>query len=84
MLNIIFTTKYIDLESLIVHVYTNNFLISETLVDLGDAINVMTIETMENLGLPNLWQTPIVIKLADQSIVKLEGVLEDVAVSVDS
>ena len=54
------------------------------LVDLGVAINVITTETMDGLGLCNLKHTPTVLELADQSTVKPVGKLEDVTISVDS
>jgi hypothetical protein len=54
MLGNIFTTKYTDPKSPIVDVYINNIHISNTLIDLGVSINVMTRETMEKLKLTNL------------------------------
>jgi len=44
----------------------------------------MTKENMENIGLSNLWQTPIVLQLADWSTIKLEGTLEDVVIFMNS
>eukprot|EP00253_Pinus_taeda_P003708 PITA_03708 len=41
-------------------------------------------QTMEQLKLPNLLFTPTLLQLADQSIIKLDGVLEDISVSLDS
>jgi hypothetical protein len=38
---------------------------------------------MEKLKWTNLQQTPIVLQMADQSIIKLEGILEDVVISID-
>lgn len=54
------------------------------LVDLGDAINIITTETMHVLGLRNLKHTPTVLELADRCTVKPVGKLEDVTISVDS
>jgi hypothetical protein len=49
MLGNILTTKYSDPRIPIVDVYINNICISNTLIDLGAAINIMTKETMEKL-----------------------------------
>ena len=58
--------------------------IPNVLVDLGAAINVMTIETVRKLGLTNLRPTPTVLELADRSTIKPEGILDDLIISVDS
>jgi hypothetical protein len=63
---------------LIIHSLVN------TLIDLGVAINVMTHETMETLGLTGLRETPTVLQLVDRSTIKPEGILEDVVISIDS
>ena len=39
---------------------------------------------MEQLKLPNLLFTPTLLQLADRSIIKPDGVLEDISVSLDS
>jgi hypothetical protein len=49
MLGKVFVAKYMDPGSLVVKVNINNTSISNTLVDLGAAINIMTKETMEKL-----------------------------------
>jgi hypothetical protein len=54
MLGRIFTAKYSDPGSPIVDVQINDVLIPNTLINLGDAINIMTRETMENIGLGGL------------------------------
>jgi hypothetical protein len=76
--------KYFDLGGPIVNVKINNTLISNTLIDLGDVINVMMCETMQALGLTGLRETPTVLQLANNSTTKPEGILEDVVISVDS
>ena len=58
--------------------------IPNVLVDLGAVINVMTIETIRKLGLTNLRPTPTILELADRSTIKLEGILDDLVISVDS
>jgi hypothetical protein len=76
--------KYFDLGGLIVNVKINNTLISNTLIDLGDVINVMMCDTMKAFGLTGLRETPTVLQLANNSTTKPEGILEDVVISVDS
>jgi len=84
MMGGVLAAKYSDPSSPIVNVQIKNTLISNTLIDLGDTINVMTHETMEDLGLTGLWETPIVLQLPNRSTIKLEGILEDVVISLDS
>jgi hypothetical protein len=79
-----FMEKYVDPGSPIVNIHINNISITNTLIDLGDAINVMTKGTMEKLNLLNLRPTPTILQLADRSTIKPEGVLEDIIVSLDS
>ena len=58
--------------------------IPNVLVDLGAAINVMTIETVRKLGLTNLRPSPTILELADRSTIKPKGILDDLVISVDS
>ena len=44
----------------------------------------MSKQVMDTLRLPNLQYTPILLQLANTSVIKLDGVLEDVCVSLDS
>eukprot|EP00253_Pinus_taeda_P005658 PITA_05658 len=76
--------KYIDPSIPMVTISINNFLVPNTLIDLGAAINVMTIETMKTLHLNNIRSTSTILELADRSKVVLEGILEDIIVSLDS
>jgi hypothetical protein len=84
MMGGVLATKYFDPGSPVVNVKINNTLISNSLIDLGVAINIMTHETMKALGLTGLGGTPTVVQLADRSTIKLEGILEYVVISVDS
>ena len=55
------------------------------MIDIGVAINVMTKETMLKLNLQGtLRKTTIVLQLVDRSTVNLEGIFEDVMVTIDS
>ena len=76
--------KYLDPTSLVVKTHINGVEIPNTLIDLGAAINIMSKQTMEQLKLSNLIYTPTLLQLADRFVIKLDGVLEDISVSVDS
>jgi hypothetical protein len=80
----VISEKYVDPGILIVTIFVNKFSIPNTLIDLGATINVMTMETMQNLHIGNLRPTPMVLELADRSKIKPEGVIEDIIVSLDS
>ena len=69
----------------IVTVSINNISVGNTLVDLGAAINIMTINTVEWLHLSHLLRpTPTVLKLADRTTVKPVGILYDILVTLSS
>ena len=76
--------KYDDHGNPTVIVHIGNTQIPNVLVDLGVAINVMTIETVQKLGLTNLKPTPTILELTDRSTIKPEGILDDLVVSIDS
>eukprot|EP00253_Pinus_taeda_P028513 PITA_28513 len=76
--------KYVDPGSPIVKTHINGIEIPNTLIDLGASINIMSRQTMEQLKLPNLLFTPTLLQLADRSIIKPDGVLEDISISLDS
>eukprot|EP00253_Pinus_taeda_P011392 PITA_11392 len=84
MTNTISMEKYVDPGIPKVTTIINNIQILNTLIDLGAAINVMTLETMRTLQLINLQHTTIVLELADRSKVIPERILEDIIVSLDS
>eukprot|EP00253_Pinus_taeda_P016362 PITA_16362 len=84
MTNTISMEKYVDPSIPRVTTIINNIHIPNTLIDLGAAINVMTLDTMKTLQLTNLQRTTIVLELADRSKVIPEGILEDIIVSLDS
>lgn len=76
--------KYIEPRNLVVSIQIGHVLVSNVLIDLGVAINVMTRKTMDQLGLVHIHPTPTVLELTDRSKIKSEGVLDDVVVSLDS
>lgn len=77
--------KYGDPSHPTVTVQIWKIIIPRVLVDLGAAINIMTLETSQLLQLKNgIRDTPIILELADHSTIKLEGVIEDLSISVES
>ena len=84
MLSKICMKKYDDPNSPIVKIHINNIAIANTLIDLGEAINVMTKDAMNKLQLSNPLNTPTILQLVDRSTIKIEGMLEDIIVSLDS
>lgn len=76
--------KYDDPDNPMLTVQINHIDLPNSLVDLGETINVMTTGILSSLGLPNLRPTPIVLELADRSTVKPLGVLEDIIIVMES
>lgn len=62
----------------------SDILVYNVLIDLRADINVMTRQTMEQIELDHIRPTPTVLELEDISKIKLDGVLNDVVVSMDS
>ena len=76
--------KYEDPGNPIVTVQINGCSFPNALADLGVAINILTTTTCQKLGITSLDPTMTLLELANQSVVKPEGTLQDVMVSVDS
>jgi len=77
--------KYGDPSHPTVTVQVGKTLVSKVLVDLGAAINIMTLETTQLLQLKNfIRETPTILELADCSTIKPEGVIEDLIIYVES
>eukprot|EP00253_Pinus_taeda_P028310 PITA_28310 len=77
--------KYGDPGHPTVTVQVGKTFVSKVLVDLGAAINIMTLETTQLLQLKHLIrETPTILELADRSTIKPEGVIEDLVTSVES
>eukprot|EP00253_Pinus_taeda_P020816 PITA_20816 len=76
--------KYEDLGNPIVIVQISGQTLSNALVDIGAAINILTTTTCQKLGITSVEPTSTLVELSDQSVVRLEGTLHDDMVSVDS
>ena len=72
-------TKYNDPGNPTVTIHIDNQPIVNNFIDLGETIKVFI-----SLGLHGLRPTPTVLKLEDRSCFKLEGMIEDVVISVAS
>lgn len=76
--------KYGDPGHPTVTVQVGKTFVSRVLVDMGAAINIMTLETSQLLQLRNLIrETPTILELADRSTIKPEGVIEDLIIFVE-
>lgn len=75
--------KYDDPRSPLITITINEVAIPNALVDLGAAINVMTVDVMEKLSLTNLSPTTTVLQMENQSIAIPKGVIKNVLVKVD-
>ena len=84
MLGKLITPKYSDLGSPVVDVSINGQSIKNALIDLGAAINVMTKDTMKKLKIEGLRATPTILQLADSSTITLDGMMENIVVTLDS
>eukprot|EP00253_Pinus_taeda_P016598 PITA_16598 len=77
--------KYGDPGHPIVIVQVGKTFVSKVLVNLGAAINIMTLETTQLLQLKHLIrETQTILELADYSTIKPEGVIEDLVIFVES
>ena len=74
MMGCVSVEKYTDPGNPVVTIQIGNVLVSNVLIDLGVAINVMTKQTMDQLRLSHLRPTPTVLELTDRSKIKPEGV----------
>lgn len=73
--------KYLDPSGFIVKIYMNGIEIPNTLIDLEASINIMSKKTMDKLKLLNLQYTLTLLQLVGRSVIKPNGILEDVSVS---
>ncbi|XP_059077911.1 uncharacterized protein LOC131876508 [Cryptomeria japonica] len=84
MLGKVSIPKYSDPGNPLVVVVVNGVQVHNALIDLREAINVMTKDVMQKINITNLRTKTIVLQLADNSIVTLDGIVEDLVVTLDS
>ncbi|XP_024017304.1 uncharacterized protein LOC112090375 [Morus notabilis] len=56
---------------------------SQALLDLGSSMNLMPYSVYSQLGLEEIKPTSVVLQLADRSIKRLRGIVEDVLLQID-
>jgi hypothetical protein len=66
----------------IVDVIIDGSLINGVQVDSGSSVNLMNVDTMEELGLTSMTTTPIILRMADQSRVKPLGMLSQLLTTI--
>ena len=85
MLGTVIFPKYLDPSISAVYVHIDGVIVPNNRIDLRATINVMTRETMLKLNLQGtLRKTTMIPQLADQSRVTIEGIVDDVMVSIYS
>lgn len=84
MLGKVTIPKYNDPESLVVGFFINGIQIKNDLIYLGEKINVMTKDIPQQLNVTSMRPTPTILKLVDSSIVKPNGLVENLVVTLDS
>ena len=75
--------KYKDPGCPTVSCNIGNFRIQQALLDLGASVNLLPYSVYEQLGLGELKPTKVTLQLADRSIKKPRGIVEDVLVQID-
>ncbi|XP_062152081.1 uncharacterized protein LOC133860508 [Alnus glutinosa] len=60
-----------------------DYTIDKALIDLGASVNLLSYSVYEQLGLGELKLTTVVLQLADRSVKKPRGIIEDVLIRVD-
>eukprot|EP00253_Pinus_taeda_P028345 PITA_28345 len=76
--------KYEDPGNPIVTVQIYGHSFPNTLVDLGAVINILITKTYQALGIIALEPAITLLEIVDRLVVRLEGTLQDIIVSVDS
>ncbi|XP_055826297.1 uncharacterized protein LOC129894648 [Solanum dulcamara] len=76
--------KQKDLGSFTVQVTIGKYSNARGLCDMGASINLMPRSILKKLGLEELKATTILLQLADRSIARPDGIIEDVLVQVGS
>jgi hypothetical protein len=78
------SSKYSDRGNPVVTIEINGVSFPNTLIDLGEAINVMSVHTMKTLQINNLRPTQSLLELVDKSFITPAGSLDDITVTLAS
>ena len=75
--------KFENTGNPILTISINNVSIGNSLIDLGAAINVMSISTLQALQLNNMSRpTPTILELLDKITIKHVGALDEIIITV--
>ena len=66
-----------------VEVFIDGSLIEGVQIDSGLSVNLMNVDTMEEIGLTTMTTTPIILRMADQSHIKPLGILKQVLTTIE-
>ena len=83
MLEKLVVPKYSDPGSPVVIVTIHGIQVQNALVDLGASINVMKKEVLSQFLIVVLRETPTILKLVDNSTIKLDGMIENIIVTLN-
>ncbi|GKD96007.1 reverse transcriptase domain-containing protein [Tanacetum coccineum] len=72
-----------DLGSFTLPCFINNMCFNKALADLGASVSVMPYSTYTTLGLGNLIPTKLIVELADRTVKRPKGIVENVLVGID-
>ncbi|XP_061371040.1 uncharacterized protein LOC133313659 [Gastrolobium bilobum] len=78
-----FPPKLSDLGSFNIQIVIGNTDVSRALCDLGVSINLMSLSVCKSLGITKLKPTMVSLQLADRSLRRPSGIIEDMLVKVD-
>ncbi|XP_061343724.1 uncharacterized protein LOC133289737 [Gastrolobium bilobum] len=78
-----FPPKLRDAESFNIPIAIGNINVGKALCDLGASINLMPLSVYKSLGISELKPTMVSLQLADKSLRKSNGIIEDFLVKVD-
>jgi hypothetical protein len=77
-------SKYSDPGNPVVTIEISGVSFPNTLIDLGETINVMSVHTMKALQLNHLRPIQTLLELADKSVITPAGSLDDITVTLAS
>ena len=72
----------IDPSAPTVEVFIDGSLIDGVQIDSGSSVNLMNVDTIEEIGLTTMTTIPIILRMADQSHVKPLGILKQVLTTI--
>jgi len=76
--------KYNYRGSLVISIIIDNHFVKNTLIDIGVTINMITITTMERLGLTSFHSIHITLQMTDGTTMKSIEILKGIILKIDS